>query len=141
VSVTARSLFVMDRLEIIQNGKIIHTVEAKGDRKNLEARIRIPMKSSGWIAARVLGPPQHGVMDSYVFAHTNAVFVIADGQPIRSSKDAAYFVTWIDNNIKALRAMDSFDDEAQRTEVLADYEQGRALYQAQVDTRDTTEEN
>lgn len=136
VSVTARSIFVMDRLEIIQNGRVIHTLEATGDRKELEATLRVPIESSGWIAARVLGPPQHGVMDSYLFAHTNPVFIIADGEPIRSSEDAAYFVQWIDANIERLKAMDSYDDPAQLDEVFATFERGRALYQAQVDEGD-----
>lgn len=133
VSVTARSIFVMDRLEIIQNGRIIHTVEATDDRRELQAALQVPTESSGWIAARVLGPPQHGAMDSYLFAHTNPVYVIADDEPIRSREDAAYFVDWIDANIERLRGMDSFDDPAQLEEVLATFEQGRAVYQAQVD--------
>ena len=133
VTATARSLFTMHRLEIVQNGRIIHTVDATGDMKAIEAELEIPIEGSGWIAARVLGPPQHGAMDSYLFAHTNPVFTIADGEPIRSPEDAAFFVRWIDQTLGELRAMDRWDDPAHKAEVLATFEEGRRLYQAQVD--------
>ena len=132
VSATARSIFAMDRLEIIRNGEVIHTVEANGSR-SIEAELEIPVESSGWIAARVLGPTQHGVMDSYLFAHTNPVYVVADGEPIRSAADAAFFVGWIDETLEELRAMDRWDDPAHKAEVIATFAEGRQLYQAQVE--------
>ena len=132
VSATARSIFAMDRLEIIRNGEVIHTVEANGSR-SIEAELEIPVASSGWIAARVLGPTQHGVMDSYLFAHTNPVYVVADGEPIRSAADAAFFVGWIDETLEELRAMDRWDDPAHKAEVIATFAEGRQLYQAQVE--------
>ena len=127
VTATARSLFTMHRLEIVQNGRIIHTVDATGDMKAIEAELEIPIEGSGWIAARVLGPPQHGAMDSYLFAHTNPVFTIADGAPIRSPEDAAFFVRWIDQTLGELRAMDRWDDPAHKEEVLATFEEGQEI--------------
>lgn len=131
VSTTARSIFRMDRLDIIQNGQVIHTVEATGDQKEIEAVMDVPIESSGWIAVRVLGPTQRGVTNSYLFGHTNPVYVIADDQPIRSSEDASYFVRWIDRLIGDLTAMDAWDDPAHKREVLSTFEEGRRLYQEQ----------
>ena len=133
VEATARSLFRMHRLEIIRNGQVVHTVEANGDGKSLSVELEVPVEESGWIAVRALGPPQHGAMDSYLFAHTNPVFLIADGEPVRSREDAAFFVRWIDQVLDELRAMDRWDDPAHKEEVLATFEEGRRLYQAQVD--------
>ena len=127
VRATARSLFTMHGLEIVQNGRIVHRIDATGDLKSIDAELEIPIEGSGWIAARVLGPPQHGAMDSYLFAHTNPVFVIADGEPIRSRDDAAFFVRWIDQVLDELRAMDRWDDPAHKAEVLATFEEGRAV--------------
>ena len=132
VSATARSIFEMDRLEILRDGEVIHVVEADGA-KSLDAELELRVESSGWIAARVLGPTQHGAMDSYLFAHTNPVFVIADGEQIRSARDAAFFVDWIDKTLADLRAMDRWDDPAHKVKVLETFEMGRALYQAQVE--------
>ena len=133
VRATARSLFTMHGLEIVHNGRIVHRIDATGDLKSIDAELEIPIEGSGWIAARVLGPAQHGAMDSYLFAHTNPVFVITGGEPIRSRDDAAFFVRWIDQVLDELRAMDRWDDPAHKAEVLATFEQARRLYQAQVD--------
>ena len=132
VSATARSIFDIDRLEIIQNGEIVHTVEANGA-KTIEVELDIPVESSGWIAARVLGPTQHGAMDSYLFAHTNPVYVIADREPIQSRADAAFFVRWIDETLEDLRGMDRWDDPTHKEQVISTFEQGRQLYQLQVE--------
>jgi TolB protein len=132
VTATARSIFNMDRLEIIQDGEIIHTVEATGAKKEIDVDLEIPVEGSGWIAARVLGPTQHGAMDSYLFAHTNPVFVIADEEPIRSAEDAEFFVRWIDQVIGELQSRDSWDDPAHKAEVLATFEEGRRLYREQI---------
>ena len=78
-------------------------------------------------------------MDSYLFAHTNPVFVIADGEPIRSRDDAAFFVRWIDQVLDELRAMDRWDDPSHKAEVIATFEEGRALYQDQVERMRDTE--
>ena len=132
VAVTAQSLFKMHTLEIVQNGKITHTFDATGDGKSFDVNIEVPIDGSGWIAARTLGPPQHGAMDSYLFAHTNPVFVIADGEPIRSSEDATFFVAWIEETLSDLRRMDRWDDPAHKDEVLATFEEGLRLYMEQV---------
>lgn len=133
VSASARSIFPMYRLEIIQDGEVVRTVEATGAKKEIEVEFEIPVESSGWVAARVLGPPQHGVMDSYLFAHTNPVYLIADGEPIRSSEDAAYFVRWIDEVVRELRGMDRWDDPSHKEEVISTFREARRLYQEQID--------
>ena len=135
VSATARSIFDMDRIEIIQNGEIVHTVQASGA-KTVEVDLDITIESSGWIAARVLGPTQHGAMDSYLFAHTNPVYVIADEEPIQSRSDAAFFVRWIDETIEDMRGMDRWDDPAHKEQVISTFEQGRRLYQSQIEELD-----
>jgi len=119
--------------EITHNGEVLHSVEATGAKKTIEAKLEISVESSGWIAVRVLGPTQHGAMDSYLFAHTNPVYVIADAEPIRSTEDAAFFVRWIDEVIEELRGMDRWDDPRHKEEVIATFEEGRRLYQEQVE--------
>ena len=138
ISATARSIFDMDRIEIIQNGEIVHTVQANGA-KTVEVDLDITIESSGWIAARVLGPTQHGAMDSYLFAHTNPVYVVADEEPIQSRSDAAFFVRWIDETIEDMRGMDRWDDPAHKEQVISTFEQGRRLYQAQIEELDRSQ--
>ncbi|MDH3272337.1 MAG: CehA/McbA family metallohydrolase [Gemmatimonadota bacterium] len=136
VAVTTRSLFEMHGLEIVHNGEIIRRFDATGDGTSFEVEVEVPIDGSGWIAARVLGPPQHGAMDSYLFAHTNPVFVIADGQPIRSREDAAFFVGWIEETLEDMRGMDRWDDPAHRAEVFATFEEALRLYREQAEGRE-----
>ena len=118
----------------------MHTVEANGAKKTIEAELDIPGRVQRLDrCARVLGPTQHGVMDSYLFAHTNPVYVIADGEPIRSRKDAAFFVRWIDEALEELRSMDRWDDPGHKQEVISTFEQGRRLYQDQIEDLGTHE--
>lgn len=64
---------------------------------------------------------------------------MADGEPIRSSDDAKFFVGWIDQVLSELRAMDAWDDPAHKAEVIATFEAGRALYQEQAGGMPDTE--
>ena len=67
----------------------------------------------------------------FLFAHTNPVFVIADGEPIRSQEDAAFFVRWIERTLEDLHSMDRWDDPAHKAEVIATFEEGLRRYRAQ----------
>ena len=62
-------------VELIVNGQPVETQEitADGNWKNLKFRYKI--NKSGWIAIRV-----------YPSAHTNPIFVMVDGKPIRDKK-------------------------------------------------------
>ena len=54
-----------------------------------------------------------------------------NGEPIRSTEDAAFFVTWIEETLSDLRRMDRWDDPDHRDEVLATFEEALGLYQDQ----------
>lgn len=135
VEATARSIFRMSRLEILRDGEVIHTTGSSGVEDSLRAELTLSVESSGWIAARVLGPAQHGAMDSYLFAHTNPVFLIVDGQPVRSQKDARYFVQWIKRNLELLEGMDAWSSPQRKSEVMATFREGYDFYQRQAEGR------
>lgn len=65
-------------VEIVVNGKAVarQTVVADGHIHDLQ--FKIPVEASSWIAARVLAA-----------AHTNPVFVLVGGKPIRASRRSA----------------------------------------------------
>ncbi len=128
VNAEATSILPMQTLDIIQNGKVVHTVTLDNQ---LEAKVSIDLSAdqTGWIAARVTGPEhQHLLMDSYVYAHTNPVYLVKPGQPARSPDDARYFLKWIDTVIDMIRETDRFDTPAQREEVLQVWQKARSVY-------------
>jgi hypothetical protein len=65
-------------VEIIVNGKPVSSQKLLADGKPREMKFEVPIKNSSWVAARIIPA-----------AHTNPVFVIVDGKPIRASRRSA----------------------------------------------------
>ena len=65
-------------VEIVVNGKAMAKRNIVADGKVNELEFEIPVSESGWIAARVLPS-----------AHTNPVFALVGGKPVRASKRSA----------------------------------------------------
>jgi hypothetical protein len=65
-------------VEIVVNGKAVARQNIVADGKLNELKFEVPVKESSWIAARVLPS-----------AHTNPVFAIVGGKPVRASRASA----------------------------------------------------
>jgi hypothetical protein len=65
-------------VEIVVNGKVAGRQTITADGKLRDLKFEVPVKESSWIAARVLPS-----------AHTNPVFAIVGGKPVRASRASA----------------------------------------------------
>jgi hypothetical protein len=65
-------------VEIVVNGKAVASQNILADGKVRELRFDVPVERSSWIAARIMPA-----------AHTNPVFAIVGGKPIRASRRSA----------------------------------------------------
>ena len=65
-------------LEVVVNGKVVATKNVTADGVLREVTFDVPIERSSWIAARILPS-----------SHTNPVFAIVDGKPIRASRRSA----------------------------------------------------
>jgi hypothetical protein len=65
-------------LEVVVNGKAVARSEVEADGKFRDVEFSVPIERSSWVALRI-----------YPSSHTNPVFVIVDGKPIRASKASA----------------------------------------------------
>jgi hypothetical protein len=65
-------------VEIIVNGKVITSQQLLADGSARELKFEVPVTHSSWVAARIIPA-----------AHTNPVFVVVDGKPIRASRRSA----------------------------------------------------
>jgi hypothetical protein len=65
-------------VEIVVNGKVAGRQTITADGKLRDLKFEVPVKESSWIAARVLPS-----------AHTNPVFAIVGGKPVRPSRASA----------------------------------------------------
>ncbi len=128
VEVEARSIVPMDTLDIVQNGAVVRSIKP-ADPYHATFAGSVPVEQSGWIAARVTGPErQHLLMDSYVYAHTNPVYLAKEGSRPRSPEDARYFLRWIDHVLGLLEQSDAFDTPAQKREVIELWRRARGVY-------------
>ncbi|MDE2795882.1 MAG: CehA/McbA family metallohydrolase [Gemmatimonadota bacterium] len=92
VVVEAASITPLTTVEILVNGTVVETFDAteRGERFRVEARVRTD--EGGWIAARALGPRRSLVADSYAFAQTSPVWVVAGGREYRSEEDVRFLL-------------------------------------------------
>ncbi len=137
VEAEATSFVPMEKLEILQNGKVVHTVKPD-DPFQVKLATTLAVDRSGWLAARVTGPPgEHFLMDNPVFAHTSPIYLSVGGAPVRSPEDARYFLGWIDEMIKILEegscerrgsVTACFDSAIQKEEVVAYWRKAREVY-------------
>jgi len=118
-TVSLTSYVPVDHLEIVRNGVVIETVPLSGDRTSATARIRLPVRGSGWylLRARANGPV-YPVLDVYPYATTSPIYVTVARQPIRSPRDADYFIAWINRLESAANAHRDWNTDAEKQEVL-----------------------
>jgi len=154
VHAAAESQLPYDRLEIVANGAVVAQATPGGSRHRAEIHLEHPIRQSSWLAARVcedLGAYRAGRVDfqtvhvpagtrlsdyygtrrpETVFAHSSPVYLIRDGEPIRSQDDAEYYVRYLDNAIRWLETEARFAQPADKQASIQAFEQGRAVYAA-----------
>jgi hypothetical protein len=102
-------------VEVIVNGQVVDKVLIDADGSTKEVSFDVPIKHSSWVALRVLGS-----------SHTNPVFVLVDGKPIRASKKSAeWCLKGVDQcwkmKVKAIR-------EKERADAEKAYDEARTIY-------------
>jgi hypothetical protein len=65
-------------VELVVNGKAVQKKEVLADGKEREVSFEVDIAQSSWVALRI-----------FPSSHTNPVFVLVDGEPIRASKKSA----------------------------------------------------
>ena len=127
VHAKAKSQVPMQRLEIVVNGRVVHTDQAAAS--EVQTDVEIPVKKSSWIAARVIGGPHRLVPnDIAVFAHSGPVFCYVGGRPIASPEAAKFLMGWIDQLIARTNSKGRFASQEHRDQVLAAFRKGREYY-------------
>jgi hypothetical protein len=103
-------------VEIIVNGKPVTSQRLLADGKPRAMKFEVPINASSWVAARIIPA-----------AHTNPVFVIVNGKPIRASRRSAEWALKGVNQCwsqKAGRISPAEIGEAQKA-----YDHAREIYQ------------
>jgi len=142
IKVTAElnSLEPVERIEIIQGGKIVAVKENKAGITEGTLEVEVSVDDSSWIVARansskVLPYQTWDYLGAYgipVLAHTSPIYIEVDGKGATSSKDAAFFITWCDRAIEWATNTAKVHSEQQRREMIELYETAKEFYQQQL---------
>ena len=82
---------------------------------------------SGWYLVRAWSAGgRHPVLDGMPFGTTSPIYVTVGGRPIRSSRDARYFLQWVDRLRANAAAFTAWNDALERTRSLARLDAARA---------------
>ena len=129
VAVEVASNSPLDRVEIVVNGEVaeVHDVRGRPDRFRVESRVRL--EGSGWIAARALGPYSPLVPDSYAFAQTSPVWVVAGGRDYRSEDDVRFLLAAVQSFRERVVARDRWASEADRARFLSRVDEAARVYE------------
>jgi TolB protein len=118
-TISLKSNVPVDHLEVVRNGAVIATVPLSGDRTSVTTQLKLPVLGSGWYLLRARGNESaYPILDVYPYATTSPIYVTVAGQPIRSPRDADYFVAWIGRLEAAAAANGEWNTEAEKLKVL-----------------------
>ena len=130
VEVEAYSQVPMDRLDLIFNGKLIHTVKASGDSTHLAYQAFIPITGSGWLAARISGGGHRLVVNNPdLFAHTTPIYLTVAGKPWADADSVLHFLRWIQQLRLRLLTQGLFEQPIQKQQILEQFRQAETVYQ------------
>ncbi len=102
-------------VEVVVNGYPVAKTEVLADGTDQEISLNVPIEQSSWVCLRILPS-----------SHTNPIFVLVDGKPIRASRRSADWCLgaidkcW-ENKVKRIRP-------EEQKEAAAAYEAARAAY-------------
>jgi hypothetical protein len=111
----------VERAEIVVNGNTVAAFDCSdGLPQSQRFETDIPCAESMWVAARVYGEQLDGFPDAD--AHTNPVYVIRDGAPIRNADSIRWLIDRVDERLMA-NARRNFEH---RDEVVEYFEQTKS---------------
>lgn len=126
-----QSIVPVDHLEVVVNGKVVKTLELDSARQSAVFTGSLKLDESGWVLLRAWNEDASvDVFDRFPYATTNPVFVEVDGQPLRSTADAEYFIRWIDRVHGHLETNPDFNDDSEKQAVLDSIETARAVFES-----------
>lgn len=127
------SPYPLDKIDVLFNGKVVHTTSSTKGKVLTELDQSIPIEYSGWLALRVSGPAHADVEGDSVYAHASPIYVMVAGKPAGAAEDARYFLTWIDQLWTAVQDRDRIPTPRRKAEVQVQIEEARATYQKIID--------
>jgi hypothetical protein len=115
VEATAKSIFPIHTLEIVQQGRIVAATEEKNGARELKLKTSLKVDGDTWLAARCSGPtaapgtfpqsvPHHDGWRRGIMAHTSPVYVACGGDyRLGDPASLQYMVTLVEGGLAYIR--------------------------------------
>lgn len=103
-------------VELIVNGLSLAQKEIVADGSMQQVRFDVPINTSSWVALRIAAS-----------SHTNPIFVLVEGKPIRASRRSAQWC--LDGVNRCWTQKEQFIDEDEMDDAIAAYDHARDAYQ------------
>ena len=130
-TVWLRSFVPVDHLQIICNGEVVRELQLGGDRERADLTGTISIANSGWCLLRALSDrPEYPVLDLFPYATTSAIYIDVAGRPVATTKDAGYFISWIDRLIEAAETHPNWNTPEEKQSVMTLLNSARDVYAA-----------
>ncbi|MGE5204998.1 MAG: CehA/McbA family metallohydrolase [Chlamydiota bacterium] len=127
-----RSIVPVDHLQVLCNGNVVREIPLSKQRDAADAEGTLPISKSGWCILRAWNEKAElPVLDLYPYATTSPIYISVGGEPVRSAKDAAYFVAWIDRLSQAVAGYPDWRSAMEKEHVLKLLSDARAIYARQ----------
>jgi hypothetical protein len=122
VEVTATGRHDFQKLELVQNGKVIQTEMGKAKDGVYTAKIvrEVRLDESAWFAARIDSPVKNE-LDRQLFAHTSPVYVDLAGKGVFDVETGRLLLKRLEQAREEIRTRGKFTDDAARDRILAVY--------------------
>jgi hypothetical protein len=74
----------------------------------------------------------HPILDLYPYATTSPIYLNVVSTPVRSPRDASYFVAWIDRLMQGVNEFGDWNSPAEKQSVLKQLSDARAAFAAEL---------
>jgi hypothetical protein len=123
VEVTATGRHDFQKLQLVQNGKVLQTEPARMKDGVCTARLtrEVRLDEPAWFAARIDSPAKNE-LDRQLFAHTSPIYVDFAGKGVFDVETGRLLLRRMEEAREEIRSRGKFGDDASRDRILAIYD-------------------
>jgi hypothetical protein len=124
VELTATGRHDFQKLQLVQNGKVIQSEASKLKDGAYTAKItrEVRLDEPAWFAARIDSTTKNE-LGGILFAHTSPVYVDLDGKRVFDVETVRQLLKRLEQATEEIRARGKFGDDAARDKILAIYDE------------------
>ena len=138
VSLRALSRFPIGRLQLISNGEVLKEIST--DEQEATIELRLPADRSRWVVARCSRSEQWNAIWQPDIAHTSAVYVHVDNEPVFREDAAREWMNRMRLHIRDIRLKGVFGNDTQRQEAIEYTDESIRRFERLIERRTKAEE-